>query len=129
VKGFRVDAETRRYIRQQHLVFLNRMINSDTRGWYVSAAQRLNPYVEVGGYISRYVHNSRLDHSLPNNHISDNVVTARIDIARYVVVKIEGHFMDGYGAQDSIRGFYSQNNRAGLKPKTNMLVLRTGFNF
>ena len=128
-KGFRADAETRRYIRQQSLVFLNRMVNSDTHGWYVSAAQRLNKYLEVGGYVSRYVHNSRLDHSLPNNHIYDNVVTTRVDLSRYVLVKVEGHFMDGYGAQDSIRGFYSQNNKGGLKPKTNMLVLRTGFNF
>jgi hypothetical protein len=129
LKGFRVDAETRRYIRQQQLVFLNRMVNSDTHGWYLSAAQRLNGHLEVGGYVSRYVHNSRLAHSLPNNHIYDNVLTARVDIARYFVVKVEGHFMDGYGAQDSIRGFYSQNNKAGLKPKTNMLVLRTGVNF
>jgi hypothetical protein len=129
LKGFRVDAETRRYIRQQHLVFLNRMINSDTRGWYLSAAQRLHQRLEIGGYVSRYVHNSRLDHSLPNNHIYDNVLTARVDIARFLIVKIEGHFMDGYGAQDSIRGFYSQNNKTGLKPKTNMLVVRTGVNF
>lgn len=129
LKGFRVDAETRRYIRQQQLVFLNRMINSDTHGWYLSAAQRLNQHLEVGGYVSRYVHDSRIDHSLPNNHIYDNVLTARVDIARYFVVKVEGHFMDGYGAQDSIRGFYSQNNKAGLQPKTNMLVLRTGVNF
>ena len=128
-KGFRADAETRRYIRQQSLVFLNRMINSDTHGWYVSAAQRVNQHLEVGGYVSRYVHNSRLDHSLPNNHIFDNVLTARVDITGYLLVKVEGHFMDGYGAQDSIRGFYSQNNRSGLKPKTNMLVVRTGVNF
>jgi hypothetical protein len=129
LKGFRVDAETRRYIRQQQLVFLNRMVNSDTDGWYLSAAQRLNRYLEVGGYISRYVHNSQLDHSLPTNHIYDNVVTARVDLGQYFVVKVEGHFMDGYGAQDSIRGFYRQNNTAGLTPKTNMLVIRTGVSF
>ena len=75
------------------------------------------------------MHNSRLDHGLPNNHIYDNVLTARVDVTRHFLVKVEGHFMDGYGAQDSIRGFYTQNNRAGLKAKTNMLVLRTGVSF
>ena len=128
-RGFRLDVEGRRYVRDMWLVELNRMIVGDNRGWYVSGAQRLNKYLEVGGYVSRYVPNSKLDHNLANNHINDNVVTGRIDISRYFLVKVEGHFMDGYGAQDSIRGFYSQNNPTGLKPKTNMLVLRTGVNF
>ncbi len=37
--------------------------------------------------------------------------------------------MDGYGNPQSRRGFYLQDNPAGLKPKTNMLVIRTGWNF
>ena len=48
----------------------------------------------------------------------------------YIIqAKIEGHFMNGYGAFDSIRGFYGQQNPNGLKPGTNALVVRTGFNF
>lgn len=128
-RGFRADAEWRRYIRQQWLVELNRMVNSDNRGWYVSGAQRFNQYLEVGAYMSRYVPVWSTDHDLPNNHIYDNALTARVDIGQHFLVKVEGHFMDGYGAQDSIRGFYSQNNKSGLKPQTNMLVLRTGVNF
>jgi hypothetical protein len=128
-KGFKLDVEARRYVRDMWLVELNRMIAGDNRGWYVSGAQRLNKYLEVGAYASRFVPHAELDHSLPSNHIYDNVVTARFDLTRYLIVKVEGHFMDGYGAQDSIRGFYAQNNPDGLKPKTNMLVLRTGLNF
>ena len=128
-RGFRFDMEGRRYVRNMYLVELNRMIIGDNRGWYVSAAQRLSKYFEVGGYVSRYVPNAKLDHNLANNHINDNVVSGRVDLSRFFLVKVEGHFIDGYGAQDSLRGFYSQNNPGGLKPKTNMLVLRAGVNF
>jgi len=37
--------------------------------------------------------------------------------------------MDGYGTPYSFRGFYPLDNPAGMKPKTNMLVIRTGWNF
>jgi len=57
------------------------------------------------------------------------VVTARVDLAKFWDLKIEGHFMDGYGNPQSLRGFYLQDNPDGLKPKTNMLVIRTGWNF
>jgi hypothetical protein len=128
-RGFRVDVEQRRYIRNMLLVESNRMILGDNRGWYVSGAQRLNQYLEVGAYVSRFVPHAEQNHSLPTNHINDNALTARVDITQHFIVKVEGHFMDGYGAQDSIRGFYSQNNKSGLKPKTNMVILRTGVNF
>jgi hypothetical protein len=37
--------------------------------------------------------------------------------------------MDGYGDIYSAQGFYSQWNANGLKPKTNLLVLRASYNF
>jgi hypothetical protein len=36
--------------------------------------------------------------------------------------------MDGYGTCYAFRGFYPQDNPAGLKPTINM-VIRTGWNF
>jgi len=53
----------------------------------------------------------------------------RLDLNGYLNLKVEGHFMNGYGAADSIRGFYLQENPRGLKPKTNMPVIRSGYNF
>jgi hypothetical protein len=45
-------------------------------------------------------------------------------------VKLEGHFMDGYGVPGYYPdGFYNVDNPQGLKPNTNALVVRTGFNF
>jgi hypothetical protein len=44
-------------------------------------------------------------------------------------VKLEGHFMHGYAASDAFRGFYPVDNPQGLKPTTNLLVIRTGIQF
>jgi len=45
-------------------------------------------------------------------------------------VKVEGHFMDGYGVPGYYPdGFYYVDNLQGLKPNTNALVVKTGFNF
>jgi hypothetical protein len=59
----------------------------------------------------------------------DQTVTARVDITRFWDLKIEGHFIDGYGSPQSIRGFYPQNNPGGFEPNTHLLVIRTGWNF
>jgi hypothetical protein len=52
----------------------------------------------------------------------------RIDIKRYWNIKVEGHFMDGYGSPDSVHGFYEPQNPFGFQRSTHMLVIRTGFN-
>lgn len=101
----------------------------DFRAWYLSGAWRFGRLLEVGGYHSIYISDWPSDHSLPNNHLRDNVVTARFDITHFWNVKIEGHFMDGYGSTYAARGFYKSVNPQGLKPQTTMLLLRTGFNF
>ena len=58
-----------------------------------------------------------------------SVATARVDLKSFWNVKVDGHFMDGYGSPHAARGFYPHVNPQGLKPRTNMLVLRTGLNF
>jgi hypothetical protein len=44
-------------------------------------------------------------------------------------MKVEGHFMDGYGIALYPDGFYPQQNRQGFQPNTNALVVKTGFHF
>jgi hypothetical protein len=56
-------------------------------------------------------------------------VTARVDLTRYWNVKVEGHFMDGWAGTFYPDGFYEAANPSGIKPKTNMILVRTGFNF
>jgi hypothetical protein len=69
------------------------------------------------------------DASLPANHVYDKVLTARVDLNRFWNVKLEGHFMNGYGSSIFPDGFYPQVNPLGFKPNTNALVLKTSFNF
>jgi hypothetical protein len=137
----RIDSEYRRYIRDQ-LIFGGSSENpDDVRGWYVSAAYRVIKRLELGSYYSRYTISSiiegalapyfpsQTDTSLPQNHIYDKVITARLDLKRFWNVKLEGHFMDGYGSSTYPDGFYPQVNSQGFKPDTNALVVKTGINF
>jgi hypothetical protein len=100
----------------------------DERGWYASAAYRVSKRLELGAYHSRFYPLWDQDHAPASNHMFDTVATAKIGLIGRWDLKIEGHFMDGYGTSTSFRGFYPQNNPDGLKPKTNMLVIRTAWN-
>jgi hypothetical protein len=103
--------------------------SADERGWFYSAAYRLAPWIEVGAYRSIWIRDRRQDHIPPNQHIYDNTTAVRFDLRRYWTLKVEGHFMDGYGSSSSDRGFYSIDNPNGKQAKTNMLVVRTGIYF
>jgi hypothetical protein len=114
---------------------------ADVRGWYVLGSYRVAKWLELGSYYSRYTMTAHyggilgmvfpplLDTSLPENHIYDKVVAGRIDLNQCWNVKLEGHFMDGYGDGPFPNGFYPGDNPAGFKRNTNALVVRTGFNF
>jgi hypothetical protein len=102
----------------------------DSRGWFASAAYRATDRFEFGGYYTHYVPNRAKVAAEPANHVSDTAATLRIDVSRFVNVKVEGHVMDGYGptASSFTRGFYRRNNAAPVAA-TKMLVVRAGFNF
>lgn len=101
---------------------------TDSRSFYGSASYRISKRVEIGSYYSRFYGNWVLNLSDPANHIFDKVATLRLDLTSHWDAKIEGHFMNGY-ADSSLRGFYIQDNPRGLKPNTNLLVIRTGIQF
>jgi len=138
----RVDSEYRRYVRDQ-IVFGGTSVNlTDVRGWYVAGSYRVAKRLELGSYYSRYAITSvvggvlatlgipqQTDTSLPENHIYDKVVTARVDLNKFWNAKIEGHFMDGYGNGTYPDGFYPQVNAQGFKPNTNALVIKTSVSF
>jgi hypothetical protein len=141
VGKLRLDAEYRRYFRDEPYTS-NSGASNDVRGWYVSGAYRIIKRLEIGSYYSRYSITSivegalaaagfpsQTDTSLPANHIYDKVVTGRVDLTRFWNVKVEGHFMNGYGASTYPDGFYPQLNPKGFKPNTNALVLKTNVSF
>jgi len=135
-----IDSEYRRFL---YDLVINTVLDTaaDTRGWYVSGTYRVSKRVALGSYYSRYTVSrvttgpiaallpDQTDTSLPANHIYDKVIAARIDLNRFWNAKLEGHFMNGYGASTYPDGFYPQVNPQGFKPNTNALVLKTSLNF
>ena len=126
-----VDAEYRRYWRDQIIFNGIAEVQTDVRGWYFAGAYRITKHFQAGGYYSRYSLFSGDAFGGPTSgHTYDRVITGRVDINKYFNVKIEGHFMDGYGAPGLYPdGFYAANNPQGMKPNTNALVVKGGFNF
>jgi hypothetical protein len=129
--GFRLEGEYRRnYLDQLTFdAFAPPETVLDSRSFYGAASYRISKRIEIGGYYSRFYANFRDILSSPGNHIFDKVGTVRLDLTSHWDVKIEGHFMNGYATADSFRGFYPQENPLGLKPVTNLLVIRTGVEF
>jgi hypothetical protein len=126
----RVSAEYRQYVTEVKLTpAIAPEDMTKGQGWFVSGSYRISKYLEVGSYRSQYVGNTALSTSADDNHINDTALTGRIDLNSFWSVKVEGHFMDGYGDPFSARGFYLRSNPAGLEPNTKMLVVRTGVNF
>lgn len=134
--NFTVDGEYRRETIATNIVVtpmpgfhVPSTYSTDERGWYIAAAYRVHKRLELGTYRSSFVPVWGGDHASPDNHIRDQVVTARVDLTKFWDIKIEGHFIDGYGAPQALRGFYPANNPTGMNPQTNMLVIRTGWSF
>jgi hypothetical protein len=137
--NFHADAEYRAHVRDAELTAeipgrpVVRRLGSREPAWFTSAAYRLSKWIEVGGYYSHY-HVTLINPTTPvtgpgRDHIFDKAVTARVDLARFWSLKVEGHFMDGVGAPGQAHGFYPQQNPLGFQPTTNLLVIRTSLYF
>jgi hypothetical protein len=141
VGRLRIESEYRRYWRNQDLFNGTSESFADVHGWYVSGAYRICKRLQIGSYYSRYTITNTVagalaafyppatDTSLPDNHDYDKVITGRVDLNKFWNVKIEGHFMNGYGSGPYPNGFYTQVNPQGFSPNTNALVLKTSLNF
>ena len=128
----RLDGEYRRLWRVSTSNFsgaqtFQRETSADSRYGYVAAAYRVAKWLELGTYHSRYYPSWGALHSPPAGHVFDQTVTARFDIKSYLNLKVEGHFVDGYGDPSGFRGFYPSDNPQGLKPNMNMFVIRLGY--
>ncbi|MGA3346088.1 MAG: hypothetical protein ABSC76_14595 [Terracidiphilus sp.] len=106
------------------------MSNKSTIEWFAAASYRITSKLQTGYYHSNWQmtvpHTPAIQASA---HIHDEVVAARYDIDRFWDVKAEGHFMNGYGDSHQAQGFYVKFNPQGLKPTTNLLMLRATFKF
>jgi hypothetical protein len=140
----RIDSEYNRYFVSEFTKIGGSFpteTTTDVHGWYTAGSYRVMKRLAMGAYYSRYqiseggsgaliaLFNPHSDTSLPSNHIYDKVVTARVDLTKNWNVKVEGHFMGGYGLGSYPDGFYPQVNLQGFKPNTNALVVKTSINF
>jgi hypothetical protein len=133
----KIDSEFRNYYRDQEIFNNLTNIITDLNAWYLSGSYRVHKHLELGGYYSRSnVH--AIPGAIPgfppgletDGHVHDKVIAGRIDINRFVALKLEGHFMEGVGNIGMYPdGFYAQDNVTGFKPRTNLFVTRLGFNF
>jgi hypothetical protein len=132
-----LETEYRRYWRDHEIFNGMSEVTTDVRGWYAAASYRISKRVSAGTYYSRFTDVSGVpgtpyvtDTNLPDHHLFDKVCTLRYDLTNNWNVKVEGHFMNGYGSPGMYPdGFYTEDNPQGLKPKTNLLIVRTGWNF
>lgn len=144
VGKLQIDSEYRRFL--NNAVYYSSGVfaatnETDVRGCYISATYRVMKRIGIGSYYSRYTLDSvstgpdafyaatQTDANLPRNHIYDKVVSARFDFKKFWNVKIEGHFMNGYGSGTFPDGFYPEVNPQGFTPHTEALVVKTGINF
>lgn len=78
---------------------------SESANWYVSAARRLNSRFEVGAYYSSQ-ENSNASATTPKKatYNRDWALALRYDVNDHVLVKIEGHLIDGrYNIFNTVR--------------------------
>ena len=130
--NLQLDAEYKHFNRDHLIRNLTAEDYTAVHAWYVSGSYRVMKRLEFGSYYSHYTITSTFlkltDTSLPQGHDYDKAITARVDINRFWNVKVEGHFIDGYGFGPYPNGFYPQQNPT-FAPSTKGLVLKTGFNF
>ncbi len=129
--NFQVDSEYRRYWRDESIFDGTMGIQTDVRGWYVAGSYRATKLLQFGAYFSDYsVQVPASGGPATTGKTYDRVGTVRFDVNRFTNIKIEGHFMDGYGAPGMYPGgFYTADNPNGFAKRTNALVIKTGFNF
>jgi hypothetical protein len=103
--------------------------NAGDQESFESAAYRVSKHVEIGTYYSHFHVNTPTAGDPNSSHINDNAATVRFDLMSHWDLKVEEHFIRGYGNSYSAHGFYATENPAGFKPNTDLLVVRTGWNF
>jgi hypothetical protein len=99
---------------------------SKVHNWYVSVARRLNDKFEVGTYFDTQKNEFPAAGSPSSaNHNYDWALSLKYDLNEHVVIKIEGHTIDGtYNVFNTIR-----TPNPTLDTRTKYFAVKTTFSF
>ena len=90
--------------------------------WYVMATYKVTGKLTAGAYQTQeFNHNAKLG---PSRYLKDWVASGRYDFNQYLSAKAEEHFIKGTETD-----FDATLNPNGLKPTTNLTILKFGFSF
>lgn len=132
-RDLQIDGEYKDYSRDHLVRNFTAEDRAHVHSWYVAGSYRISKRLAFGAYYSHYTitstDNHLFDTSLPNAHDYDKAISARFDATSQWNIKLEGHFMDGYGFGPYPNGFYPQQNPHGFVPNTRALVFKTGYSF
>ena len=97
-------------------------------GWYVSASRRLNAKFEMGTYYgfltNRFASSTTAD---AQKRQADYALSLRYDINEHVLIKIEGHYLDGtYQTFNTVR---IPNPSATRQNQSTLLAVKTTLSF
>jgi len=112
--------------------YLNRVKQSfpksSNKSYYVSAARRINKWLEVGAYYDSYTENTVLSTGVqPPKKQKDYALSLRFDLNEHVIFKLEGHAYDGAGKIfDTVAKPQPQSS---LDQKWTMIAAKTTFSF
>lgn len=133
---WRFDAEHRKWKALTRVLGVPNFerVGQNSPGWFAALSYRVSRRVEAGVYRSQFKDKPLFRppwviDGEGSNHLDDTAVTVRFDPAPFWNIKVEGHFINGIGDVISSRGFYPRYHPRGIQPRTNLLVLRTGFTF
>lgn len=96
--------------------------------FYVSAARRVNRWLEVGTYFSRSENRfASATATRAQRQIDDSALSLRFDINEHVVCKLEGHYVDG------VMGLFNTarvpNPPASRRERTTVIAAKTTVSF
>lgn len=97
----------------------------DWRSWYGMTSYRVAKKFQLGTYYSHLVEaGGGQNTSLTQNYSKDWTISGRYDFNPHFYGKLEEHFVHG-----TDRGFYSDTNPTGAKPRSDILAARIGVTF
>jgi hypothetical protein len=92
--------------------------------WYISAAYRVNKWLEVGSYYTEHYANQSERGGSPDNYQKDVALSFRFDIKDWWLAKVEGHYIRGTSLlRDNLANPVRDNDGWF------MLALKTTFSF